>query len=342
MQTKDLEQYPKYLVTGTGNAILANRISYFYNLHGSSVTIDTACSSSLVCFDLGNKSLQNGESEISILVGSALHFDPNIYITMTDLGMLSTDGRCRAFDAAGSGYVRGGGIVAAILKKKSSVLRNGDNIRAVVRATLTNHDGKKNGITLPSSEAQEALIRKTYEVNGLDTADTAYFEAHGTGTKAGDPRETRAIGAVFAGKRHEPLYVGSVKTNIGHLGGASGLAGIMKAILALENKTIPPNMLFHNLNPEIKFEDWQIKIPTKSIPWNAPSGLRRASVNSFGYGGTNGHVVLEGYYPREILPKSGTHLPENLASMPQDRPYLLPLSSHSPKAGKLLTEDLKR
>lgn len=179
MLSKDLEYYPKYMVTGTGNSIISNRISYFYNLHGSSATIDTACSSSVVCFDLGNKSLQNGESEISIVVGSALHFDPNIYVIMTDLGMLSTDGRCRAFDEAASGYVRGEGVVACVLRKQSSALRHGDNIRAVVRATLTNHDGKKNGITLPSSEAQEALIKKTYETYNLNPADTAYFVSIG-------------------------------------------------------------------------------------------------------------------------------------------------------------------
>ncbi|KFY44312.1 hypothetical protein V494_01542 [Pseudogymnoascus sp. VKM F-4513 (FW-928)] len=341
MMTKDLEQYPKYMVTGTGNAILSNRISYFYNLHGSSVTIDTACSSSIVCFDLGNKSLQNGESDISIIVGSAIHFDPNIYTIMTDLGMLSTDGRCRAFDEAASGYVRGEGVVAAVLRKKSTALRHGDNIRAVVRASLTNHDGKKNGITLPSSEAQEALIKKTYETNHLDPAETAYFEAHGTGTKAGDPRESRAIGAVFGSKYREPIYVGSVKTNIGHLEGASGLSGIMKAVLALEHKTIPPNMLFNNPSSAIKFADWGIQVPTTSIPWDAPNGIRRASINSFGYGGTNGHVVLEGYYPRENqLKLGGPSLPESLASMVQQRPYLLPLSSHSPRAGKLLTDDL--
>jgi acyl transferase domain-containing protein/NADPH:quinone reductase-like Zn-dependent oxidoreductase/NAD(P)-dependent dehydrogenase (short-subunit alcohol dehydrogenase family) len=342
MMAKDLEQYPKYMVTGTGKAILSNRISYFYNLHGSSATIDTACSSSLVCFDLGNKSLQNGESDISIIVGSALHFDPNIYIIMTDLGMLSTDGRCRAFDEAASGYVRGEGVVAAVLRKKSTAIRHGDNIKAVVRASLTNHDGKKNGITLPSSEAQEALMRKTYEINNLDPAETAYFEAHGTGTQAGDPLEARAIGAVFGSKDREPLYVGSVKTNIGHLEGASGLSGIMKAVLALEHKTIPPNMLFNNPSHAIKFDDWGIQVPTTSIPWDAPNGIRRASVNSFGYGGTNGHVVLEGYYPRESQLKLGPSLPESLASMTQKRPYLLPLSSHSAKAGKLLTEDLTK
>jgi len=207
MLTKDLESYPKYMVTGTGNAILSNRISYFYNLHGPSVTIDTACSSSLVSFHLANKSLLDGEADISIVVGSALHFDPNIFVTMTDLGMLSTDGRCRTFDAGGSGYVRGEGICAAVLKRQSAAERDGDRIRAIIRATGSNHDGRKQGITLPNSSAQEALIRSTYRNVGLDPDDTQYFEAHGTGTQAGDPSETRAIGAVFS-SRKSPLFVG--------------------------------------------------------------------------------------------------------------------------------------
>lgn len=181
MITKDLEYYPKYTITGTGNSILSNRISYFYNLHGASATIDTACSSSIVCFHLGQQTLQSGEASMSIILGSALHFDPNVFITMTDLGMLSTDGRCRAFDAAGSGYVRGEGICAIILKRKSQAEIDGDTIRAIVRGTGVNHDGTKQGITLPSSESQEALIRQVYKTAGLDPKDTNYFEAHGTG-----------------------------------------------------------------------------------------------------------------------------------------------------------------
>lgn len=338
MTTKDLESYPKYTVTGTGNSILANRISYFYNLHGASATIDTACSSSLVCFHMGNQSLRNNESDISIVVGSALHFDPNIFITMTDLGMLSVDGRSRAFDASGKGYARGEGVCAAILKRKSQAERDGDSIRAVVRGSLTNHDGRKQGITLPSSEAQEELITKTYRNAGLDPADTQYFEAHGTGTAAGDPRETRAIGAVFAPKRQDPLIVGSVKTCIGHLEGASGLASIIKATLSLENKKIPPNMHYNTPNPEISFENWKIRVPVETEDWRAPDDLRRASINSFGYGGTNAHVILEGYHPPEKI--GSPNLPRKLAEMADGRPFLVPLTSHSEKAGKLWTKSL--
>ncbi|KHN94311.1 polyketide synthase [Metarhizium album ARSEF 1941] len=340
MLTKDLEYYPKYTVTGTGDAILSNRISYFYDLHGTSVTIDTACSSSLVCFHLGSQTLQNGEADISIVVGSSLHYDSNVFVTMTDLGMLSTNGRCAAFDASGSGYVRGEGIACAILKRKSDAIANGDNIRAVVRATGSNHDGKKNGITLPNSVAQEQLIRTTYERAGLNPNHTQYFEAHGTGTAAGDPIEARAIGAVFSPGRNEPLFVGSVKTNIGHLEGASGLAGLIKTTMALENKYIPPNMHFKTPNPKIDFQNWKITVPTKLIEWQVPDGVpRRASINSFGYGGTNAHVVLEEYARDEKLPVPVPSEP--IANGVHSRPYLVPLTSHSPKAGELSEENLK-
>ncbi|KAL8701333.1 MAG: hypothetical protein Q9224_000549, partial [Gallowayella concinna] len=340
MTTKDLSTYPKYTVTGTGNSILANRISYFYNLHGPSATVDTACSSSLVCFHMGNQSIRNQESDISIVVGSALHFDPNIFITMTDLGMLSTDGRCRAFDASGRGYVRGEGVCAAILKRKGRAELDGDTIRAVVRGTAVNHDGKKQGITLPSSESQEELIRRTYSLAQIDPADTQYFEAHGTGTAAGDPREARAIGAVFSGDRDQPLNVGSVKTNIGHLEGASGIAGIIKATLALEHKTIPPNMHFQSPNSEIDFEKWKINVPTKPKHWHSSNELRRASINSFGYGGTNAHVILEKHDLAIQSEYQTLELPERVAEMVYGRPHLVPLSSHSEKAGKLLARSL--
>ena len=337
MLNKDLGYYPKYMATGVGNSILANRISYFYDLHGASVTIDTACSSSLVSFHMGNRSIQDGDADISIVVGSSLHFDPNMFVTMTDLGFLSTDGRCRAFDASGKGYVRGEGICAVILRQKSRAELHGNKIRSVIRGSDVNHDGAKDGITMPNSKAQEHLIRKTYKNAGLSTNDTQYFEAHGTGTQAGDPRETRAIGAVFAPNRPEPLHVGSVKTNIGHLEGASGLAGIIKTTLALEEHKIPPNMLFNNPNPNIDFGNWKIAVPTKAVDWKASHGIRRASINSFGYGGTNSHAILEGY---TAPAREHVFLPPRFAAMVEKRPFLLPLTSHTEKAGNLFKAGL--
>ncbi|EZF68845.1 hypothetical protein H105_08627 [Trichophyton soudanense CBS 452.61] len=338
MITKDLEYYPKYTVTGTGDAILSNRISYFYDLHGPSVTIDTACSSSLVALHLGNQSLRSGESDLSIIVGSALHFDSNIFVTMTDLGMLSVDGRCRHGDKAGSGYVRGEGITAVVLKRQSRAEVEGNRIRSIIRASGANHDGKKQGITLPSAQAQAALIERTYKEAGLSPADTQYVECHGTGTAAGDPRELRALSSVFASTRDEPLWIGSVKTNIGHLEGASGLAGIMKATMALEKHQIPPNMHFNTPNPEVDFKGWKLRIPTEPVEWTVREGVaRRVSINSFGYGGTNAHIILE-EYNRPSSAKLA--LPEPYAEMTKGRPYLAPITSHSDKAGKLMADKL--
>lgn len=340
MTTKDLATYPKYNITGTGNSILSNRISYFYDLHGPSLTVDTACSSSLVCFHLSNQSLRNGESDIAIVAGSSLHFDPNIYITMTDFGMLSTDGRCRSFDRDGSGYVRGEGVCAMVLKRQSSAEAAGDRIRAIVRGTGSNHDGSKSGLTLPNGAAQAQLIRQVYKDSGLDLDGTDYFEAHGTGTKAGDPIEANAIGSVFGSGRDRPLYLGSIKSNLGHLEGASGLAGIAKAVLSVSSGKILPNMHFNNPNPDIDFEHLKLKVPTELIDWPSNNrGFRRASVNSFGYGGSNAHVVLENYAPdsARLLPPS-TEADEQSAS----RPFLVPLTAHNDGAAKNNVITLKR
>ncbi|PYI10942.1 lovastatin nonaketide synthase [Aspergillus sclerotiicarbonarius CBS 121057] len=342
MLSKDLEYYPSYTVTGTGNAILSNRVSYVFNLQGMSLTIDTACSSSLVAFHLGAQSIQSGDCDTSIIVGSALHFDPNIFITMTDLGMLSEEGRSRAFAAGVKGYARGDGVCAVILRGQRQAELHGDEIRAIVRATGSNHDGTKQGITLPSSDGQEELIRKTYRSAGLDPVDTTYVEAHGTGTGRGDPLETKALGAVFGSKRRKrPLYVGSIKSNIGHTEGASGLAGIIKATMALEKGQIPPNMHFKIPNPEIKFDEWQIEVPTELVdfPLNA-HGRRRVSINSFGYGGANAHVVLEDYRPHTIQERPPSTVPPIFEGAVQNRPFLVPLTTHSDKAGNLLTERL--
>ncbi|GCB21870.1 polyketide synthase-nonribosomal peptide synthetase [Aspergillus awamori] len=342
MLTKDLEHYPSYTVTGTGNAILSNRVSYVFNLQGMSLTIDTACSSSLVAFHLGAQSVQSGDCDTSIIVGSALHFDPNIFITMTDLGMLSEEGRSRAFAAGVKGYARGDGVCAVILRGQRQAELHGDDIRAVVRATGSNHDGTKQGITLPSAAGQEELIWKTYRSAGLDPADTTYVEAHGTGTGRGDPLETKALGTVFGSKRRQqPLYVGSIKSNIGHTEGASGLAGIIKATMALEKGQIPPNMHFKIPNPDIKFDEWQIEVPTQLVefPLNA-HGHRRVSINSFGYGGANAHVVLEDYRPHTIQERPPIAIPAAFKAAAHERPFLVPLTSHTDKAGDLWTEKL--
>ncbi|KAK3681229.1 polyketide synthase [Podospora appendiculata] len=348
MVSKDSQMYPKYAVTGSGNSIISNRISYFFDLQGPSMTVDTACSSSLVCFHFGNKSLQHKEADIAIIAGSALHFDPTIFTTMTDLGMLSSDGRCRTFDSSGSGYVRGEGVAAVILKRKVDAEAAGDNIMAVVRGSGSNHDGSKSGLTVPNGAAQARLIRQTYAEAGLELGDTDYFESHGTGTKVGDPIEANAIGSVFASTRTAPIYVGSIKSNLGHLEGASGLAGVIKAAMQVQAGKILPNMHFQNPNPEINFSLLNIVVPTSVVDWKSATGLRRASVNSFGYGGANAHVIIENYRPRtqiedrawDTATKADAVVTPTIAEGKQNRPYLIPLTSHHEKAAKNLISQI--
>ncbi|KAL2008035.1 hypothetical protein VTN00DRAFT_8017 [Thermoascus crustaceus] len=296
---RDPETAPLYFATGNGSAILSNRVSHFYDLKGASVTLDTACSSSLVALHLACQSLRNGESNTSIVGATNLVFSPDIMIAMSNLHFFSPDSRCYTFDARGNGYSRGEGVAAIILKPLKDALRDNDTIRAVIRGTVCNQDGRTAGIMLPSKEAQEALIHKAYAESGCDPAVVGYFEAHGTGTQAGDPTEAGAIGATLGQYRPEgeegKLFVGSVKTNIGHLEGSSGLASVIRTVMGLERGAIAPNLGFENPNERIDFDGWRIRVPTELVPWPLP-GLRRASVNSFGYGGTNAHAILDDAY----------------------------------------------
>ncbi|KAL9086235.1 MAG: hypothetical protein Q9159_004300 [Coniocarpon cinnabarinum] len=334
---KDMQAYPKYTVTGTGQSILANRISYFFDLHGESMTLDTACSSSLVGFHLGVESLKNKHSDMCIIVGAALHYVPEMFQTMTDFGMLSPNGRSMSYDAMGRGYSRGEGIAAVVLKPVKTAMNDGDSIRAVVRGSGSNHDGIKPGITLPAPEAQEALIRRVYEQANVRYRDTYVFEGHGTGTSAGDPREATAIAAVFNEPgRTEPLRLGSIKSNIGHLEGAAGLAGVIKMTNAIQQKTIAPNMWFKNPNPQIKFADWKLKVPTQAEVWPETDQYQRASINSFGYGGSNAHVIIEAFKPHDSSRRMSLLPHYEQTSAKTGRPYLIALTSHSENAGKKL------
>lgn len=320
----------------------ANRVSYFFNLKGPSIVVDTACSSSLVAFHLAHQSIISGESDYAIVLGSALYFDPTTAIVLSDMGFLSSDGRCRSFDADGSGYVRGEGVCAVVIKRQSDAVRDGNRIRSVVRATGSNHDGTKKGITVPASEAQEEMIRRTYQLANLDPDDTHFFECHGTGTKVGDPNETRAVGHVFGTQsRKEDLIIGSIKSNVGHLEGAAGLAGMIKAVLAIENARIPPQMHFDNPNPDIKFEEWRLKVPTEALNWPETGGKpRRASLNSFGYGGANAHAVLESF--DNGTNGSAPSLKTNGVAPAADRPFLLPVTSHATETGEHLRSALRQ
>ncbi|KAE8153458.1 hypothetical protein BDV25DRAFT_136914 [Aspergillus avenaceus] len=324
IQLRDTETLPTYNATGTVISILSNRISYFFNFKGPSVTIDTACSSSLVALHQAVQGLHTGDATTAIVAGTNLILDPYMYIAESSLHMLSSDSRSRMWDKDANGYARGEGFAALMLKPLSRAIMDGDHVEAVIRGTGVNSDGRTRGITMPSPISQTALIRKTYQSAGLDpTLDRCqYFECHGTGTAAGDPVEARAIHDAFfpnAAESDDKLYVGSIKTVIGHLEGCAGLAGVMKAVLAIRNRTIPPNMHFKSPNPDVvPFLD-HLQVPTKAVPWpDTRKSPMRVSVNSFGFGGTNAHAIIEGY--------------ENL-EYPLYRP---PLSSNDTFVGPLL------
>ncbi|KAI0856789.1 hypothetical protein F4860DRAFT_528792 [Xylaria cubensis] len=295
--SKDPEMASRMAITGTFPSIIPNRVSWFFDLHGPSVHIDTACSSSLVAIDLACQSLTSGDASMALVTGSNLILGPDGFLLLSNLSFLSPDSKSYSFDHRANGYARGEGIIALVLKPLKEAVEDGDMIRAVIRSTGTNQDGRTPSLTQPSPEAQEELIRHVYKKANLSFEPTCYVEAHGTGTPVGDPIEMKAIGRVFRPYRSpdKPLYVGSVKTNIGHLEGCSGLAGIIKSIMILEKGVIVPNALFQRHNGNIDVGFYNTVVPTKLISWPS-SGLRRVSVNSFGFGGTNTHVILDDAY----------------------------------------------
>ncbi|OTA97786.1 hypothetical protein M434DRAFT_26522 [Hypoxylon sp. CO27-5] len=290
---KDPDKLPKYAATGLAGSMLSNRISTFFGLTGPSLTVDTACSSSLVALDLACQSIIDGRSKMAIVAGCNLLLTPDLFISLSSLGFLSPDGVCHSFDARANGYGRGEGFGTLIIKDLDAAVRDGDTIRAVIRAIGTNQNGHTN-LAQPSKEMQRQLIQDTYQKANLDMSQTRFFEAHGTGTAAGDPLEASAIGDAFRPGRdpRDPLIVGALKASIGHLEGAAGVAGVIKAILVLENGVIPPIADLNELNEHIDTEFLNLKFPKSPVPWPR-AGLRRASVNSFGFGGTNAHVVLD-------------------------------------------------
>ncbi|EHA22576.1 hypothetical protein ASPNIDRAFT_118617 [Aspergillus niger ATCC 1015] len=294
LHAKDLMTLPKGHATGTSMNMLANRVSWFFNLRGPSANVDTACSSSLMALHLACQSIWNGESSMGMAIGCNAILGLDTVMALDNLGILSKDGRSYSFDQRGNGYSRGEGVGALVVRPLREAIKNGDSIRALIRSTGSNQDGKIPGITQPSMQRQEDLYPDTYERAGLSLDVTRYVEGHGTGTAVGDPIEARAIGNIFRPHRSsdDPVYLGSVKSTIGHLEGASGIAGVLKGILAVEKGIIPPNTDLQTLNPRIDEEFLHVKVPRKAIPWPV-DGTRRASVSSFGFGGTNVHIVLD-------------------------------------------------
>jgi thioester reductase-like protein len=284
-----------YTGTGTAHSIAANRLSHVFNFQGPSIAVDTACSSSLVAVHLACLSLRQKECDLALAGGVNVILSPLLNITFAKTGMMAPDGRCKAFDARADGYVRGEGCGIVALKRLSDAQADGDNILALIRGSAVNQDGHTGLITAPYGPAQQDVIRQALAEASVDSTDITYIEAHGTGTARGDPIEIEALASVFDQPRSEdkPCAIGSVKTNIGHLEAAAGIAGLIKVVLALKHQTIPPNLHFKKLNPEISLQNTPFIIPTELFPWPQGREKRYAGISSFGFGGTNAHVILE-------------------------------------------------
>ena len=309
--------------TGMMMTMLANRISYVFGFHGPSMSIDTACSSSLVALHLACQSIWNGECSLALAGGVNAMMAPAMTVAESKSGFLAPDGRSKTFDAAANGYARGEGAGVVLVKPLARAQADGDPIYALIRGTAVTQDGHTNGITVPNQIAQEEAMRAAYQRSGISPEKVQYVEAHGTGTPVGDPIEARAIGTVLSASRpaSERCIVGSVKTNIGHLEAAAGVAGVVKVALALKHRQIPPHLHFHQPSPDIPFDELQLRVPTTLEAWPETDGPRYAGVNSFGFGGTNAHVVLQEAPP---VAARETHA--------EERPYLLPLSARSVEA----------
>ncbi|MBD2091226.1 type I polyketide synthase [Microcoleus sp. FACHB-1515] len=290
--TQDLGAVSPYDGTGNTIGISANRLSYVLNLRGPSLAIETSCSSSLVAIHLACQSLRNGETNLGLVGAVSLMLSPAQTIAYSQARMMASDGRCKTFDADADGYVRGEGCGLVVLKRLTDAVRDGDRIRAVIRGSAVNQDGLSNGLTAPNGPSQQAVIRQALENAGVSPAQISYVETHGTGTSLGDPIEIKSLKSVLMqGRTDQPCWFGSVKTNIGHLEAAAGMAGLLKVVLSLEHEEIPPHLNLKRLNPLISFEKTPFAVPTDRQPWTA-TGDRVAGVSSFGFGGTNAHVVL--------------------------------------------------
>ncbi len=287
------------IYSGIGNAasIAANRISYFYNFKGPSLAIDTACSSSLVAVHQGCAALCSGESDLALAGGVNIILDNDINFLLARAGMLSSDGRCKAFDKAADGYVRGEGCGMVVLKRLSDAVRDRDDIIAVIAGSAINQDGRSNGITAPNGRAQKALLNEALDKAAIAPDQIGFIEAHGTGTALGDPIEVNTlINTLMPGRSMKmPLFVGSVKTNIGHLEAAAGIAGLIKAVLCLKHGRIPANLHLKKINPHIEIGDTALRFPQKTEPFPKSGATAYAGVSSFSFGGTNAHIILKSF-----------------------------------------------
>ncbi|KAB8229925.1 type I polyketide synthase [Aspergillus alliaceus] len=331
LMAKETQAISRVHAFANGGFALANRVSYEFDLKGPSATIMTACSSSLMALHEACQALQNGDCSSAIVAGANMLLTPSMTVNMSENMVLSPDGYCKTFDASANGYARGEAVNVIYIKTLDQALADGDRVRAVIRATSANYDGRTDKIFAPDIDSQERLIRKAYERARIhNIKDTAFIECHGTGTKVGDIVEANAIARVFG---PHSVYIGSVKSNVGHGEGASGLTGVIKSVLALERHIIPPNMHFVQPNPKIPFGTAGLRVPTEPTPW--PLGRKeRVGVNCFGIGGSNVHAILESL-------STADHPSQNTRDKAPLRPRLLVISAHSKTALDMRQEDMQ-
>ena len=324
LQFVDQYHIEAYAVSGLAQSLVANRLSYLLDLRGPSVAIDTACSSSLTAVHLASQALRAGECDVALAGGVNVILAPEMTIACTKWRMLAPDGRCKVFDASADGFVRSEGCGVIVLKRLSDALAADDRILGLIRGSAVNQDGRSSGITAPNVLAQQTVIRQALHNAGVDPAAVGYIETHGTGTSLGDPIEIAALSSVYGQVQPggSACVLGAVKANVGHLEAAAGVAGLIKALLALRHEEIPPQIHFKTLNPNIGLENTRFVIPTERTAWPKGAAPRLAGVSSFGIGGTNAHIILE-----EAPPPRQREQAE-----PAPQAEILALSAHTPEA----------
>ena len=343
IQTSPTDQraLSSFSALGTSLSIAANRISYCFDLHGPSMAVDTACSSSLVAVDRALSSLRNGECGMAIAGGVNVITAPETVISYCAASLLSPEGRCAAFDAGATGFVRGEGAGVVLLKLLEDAQRDGDPILAVLLGSGVNQDGRSASIAVPNQEAQRLLLEEVYRSAGVEPGSVGYIEAHGTGTPVGDPVEASSVGRFFSQyiSAARQLLLGSVKTNIGHLEAASGIAALIKLVLCLRRRAVPPNLHFCEPNPKIDFERLRLHVPTSVTPWPEDALPAVGGVNSFGFGGTNAHLVVSEYIPNGEFPSRPVHGGDSRAPAGSP-PFLLPITGRTKDSLRAVASDL--
>ncbi|MEM7134875.1 MAG: SDR family NAD(P)-dependent oxidoreductase [Chloroflexota bacterium] len=338
----------RYAQLSALRGLSAGRIAHLLDVHGPTMQVDTACSSALLAVHLACQALRNREAALALAGGVSLVLSPEHLIGVSQMQALAPDGRCKTFDAAADGFGQGEGCGIVVLKRLADAEKDKDHILAVIRGSAVNHDGHSRTVTTPNGPAQRAMLQQALDNAGIDPHHVGYVEAHGTGTSLGDPIEFMALARILCHERENPLYIGSVKTNIGHLDAAAGIAGLMKVVLSLQQGAIPPSLHFNQPNPRIPWDDWPIQVPTELVPWT--SSQRMAGVSAFGMSGTNVHLLLENFQippkrstPKAAIEKDGycVHLPSHASqgsSAEIERPHhILPLSARDEETLQNLT-----